>query len=243
MKEIQVSTDVFALIWSLRISGEENEDDILRRVLSRENNKSPESKQQKSNDRHGLVDRRFGVQFSEGFQIHRTYLGTEYQAIVVGGQWQISGLNGRYSTLNELSRAIGTKTENAWVNWFFIDASGQRQPVSVLRDPNTVTTRNQKKANPQRSNDDMMETDARWCDDVRSALNELGGSAHLSKIYEKVEEIRQGAGRSTPKSLEEVVRKELEMRSSDSEVYDEVRGEDWFCLPEGKGVGIWALRS
>ncbi|WP_170365275.1 hypothetical protein [Ruegeria arenilitoris] len=243
MKEIKVSTDVFALIWSLRIRGEENEDDILRRVLSREDKKSPEATQQKSNDRLGLVDRRFGVQFSEGFQIHRTYLGKEYQAIVVGGQWQISGLSGRYSTLNELSRAIGTKTENAWANWFFIDAAGRRKPVSVLRDPNTVTTRNQKKAATQRSSDDMMAPDARWCDDVRSALDELGGRAHLSKIYDKVEEIRQSAGRSTPKSLEEVVRKELEMRSSDSEVFDAARGEDWFCLPEGKGAGIWALRN
>ena len=82
----------------------------------------------------------------------------------------------------------------------------------------------------------------RWCDDVYTALRELGGKAHLNRIYKEVMEIRIAAGRSTPSSLKEVIRKELEVRSSDSEAYDAQRGEDWFELPEGKGSGVWALR-
>ena len=79
----------------------------------------------------------------------------------------------------------------------------------------------------------------RWCDDVRDALKALGGRAHLNEIYNKVREIRRNAGRSLPKSLEEVVRKELEIRSSDSEAF---LFEDWFSMPDGKGSGMWALR-
>lgn len=36
MKKIEISTDVFAELWSQRQSGEETEDDILRRILSSE---------------------------------------------------------------------------------------------------------------------------------------------------------------------------------------------------------------
>lgn len=34
MRQIEISTDVFSRIWSLRIENEENEDAILRRILS-----------------------------------------------------------------------------------------------------------------------------------------------------------------------------------------------------------------
>lgn len=34
MRSIQIKTDVFSIIWSLRIEGEESEDEILRRVLT-----------------------------------------------------------------------------------------------------------------------------------------------------------------------------------------------------------------
>jgi hypothetical protein len=243
MRQVALSTDVFARIWSLREDGEDSEDSILRRVLWT-NHGSSESAPSTPQLPQGLRDHRFGVTFPDGFQIERIYLGKKHRASVVRGQWVIEGIAERFSTLNELSRAIGTKTENAWVNWYFVDASGRRRPVSDLREPSKVASRS--RAPIEEEATDMNTTSAvgqvRWCDDVRAALIELGGRAPLAKIYAMVEKIRLTGGRSTPPSLEEVVRKELEVRSSDSEVYDADRGEDWFEMPEGKGSGIWAIR-
>lgn len=251
MRDIQISTDVFARIWSLRNEGEDTENTILTRVLW-EIGRAQGLKQNltSSEGSGGLRDRRFGVFFPEGFQIERIYHGQMYRAYVQKAHWCIEDISGRFSTLNELSRAIGTKTENAWVNWFFIDENGDRKQVSILRDPNKISARrNQSNSNYTYSTLDDAEKEmeitskGRWCDDVREALKVLGGEAPLAKIYQKVRQIRQLADRSTPVSLEEVVRKELETRSSDSEAYIQSRGEDWFRIAAGKGSGIWALRE
>jgi hypothetical protein len=81
--------------------------------------------------------------------------------------------------------------------------------------------------------------DGTWRDDVRSALQRLGGRASLFRIYKEVKAIRSAAGRSIPPSLEATVRRTLEDHSSDSENY---RGQDLFCMPEGKGAGVCGLR-
>ncbi len=83
-------------------------------------------------------------------------------------------------------------------------------------------------------------TKVRWCDDVRDALETLGGESSLGAIYKEVERIRRNAGRSVPPSIEATIRRTLEDFSSDSENF---RGEDWFEMPEGKGSGVWALRK
>lgn len=245
MRRIEISTEVFARIWALRKDGEDNEDQVLRRVLLKDYPSFPKAMHSKRPPLGGLRDPRFGVVFPEGFQIERTYLGNTFRAVVQNGQWVIDGVEGSFSRLNELSRAIGTKTENAWLNWFYIDDDGKRRPVSDLRDPESIVSR--PKANSEAAhigrNRPRQDGKVRWCDDVREALRRLGGAGHLGQIYKQVRDIRGAAGRSTPPSLEEVVRKELEMRSSDSEVYDADRGEDWFRMPEGKGSGIWALRG
>jgi hypothetical protein len=46
-----------------------------------------------------------------------------------------------YQSLNELSKAIGAKVENAWANWFYSAPDGQRKPIFPLRDPTKVTRR------------------------------------------------------------------------------------------------------
>jgi hypothetical protein len=143
MKEIQVSTDVFAKIWSLRIPEENTEDEILRRLL-------------------GCGD-------------------VPAQPIA--------------------SNAIESKRLEDY---------------------------------------EMPRRKIRWVDDVRTALQNLGGRAHLSKIYAEVRLLRKAGGRSIVAKLEEVVRKELETHSSDSNVYQ--HREDYFYMPEGKGAGIWGLR-
>ena len=82
---------------------------------------------------------------------------------------------------------------------------------------------------------------ARWRDDVRTALEELGGTAPLADIYAMVRGIRRRAGRSLPPTTDDIIRRELENNSSDSHAYTGKR--DWFTLARGKGAGVWSLRS
>jgi hypothetical protein len=80
----------------------------------------------------------------------------------------------------------------------------------------------------------------RWRDDVRSGLEELGGTAALADIYAKVRSIRRRAGRSLPPTTDDIIRRELENNSSDSHAFTGKR--DWFTPAEGKGAGIWSIR-
>lgn len=82
--------------------------------------------------------------------------------------------------------------------------------------------------------------DKTWRDDVREGLHRIGGRATLFRIYKEVEAVRRASSRSIPRSLEAVVRKTLEENSSDSDAYK--GGPDIFCMPQGKGAGVWALR-
>jgi hypothetical protein len=42
--------------------------------------------------------------------------------------------------LNQLSESLGT-SENAWDMWFYADETGERKPISTLRDPNRIRRR------------------------------------------------------------------------------------------------------
>lgn len=252
MRSVTLSTDVFARIWSLRRAGEDTEDMILRRVLECPSAPNAVSLPIPSpQPQNGLSDSRSGVFFVEGFEVFRVYLGKEYRARVVSGAWMLLNDNRTFGSLNELSRAIGAKTENAWLNWYFIDQSGKRRAASDLRDPNTIPSRS-------RSPETNMETaivtpskvgepkpaeinsDGTWREDVRVSLERLGGRGALAGIYREVTTIRRIAGRSIPPSLEATIRRTLEDHSSDSDNYR--GGPDLFHMPEGKGAGVWALR-
>ena len=77
-----------------------------------------------------------------------------------------------------------------------------------------------------------------WLEDIQTALKNLGGEAHLSKIYNEVSKVREGKLNPT---FESTIRRELETNSSDSESYAKGRkGEDLFYM---KGKGVWGLRE
>lgn len=243
MRDIQVSTEVFALIWSLRKSGEESEDAILSRVLGQSKVEeqdtvsfSPKSSAETS---QGIYDSRHDVHFKEGFEIFRNYLGADYRAKVSGGSWLLLNDGSSYPSLNQLSRRIGAKSENAWINWFFL-SEGNKVSVDSLRSIKVPEEKNSVIRN-KNADEIKMNSDGTWRDDVRIALVALGGRASLNKIYNEVEKIRMEAGRSVPRTLQATIRRTLEDHSSDSQNY---RGTfDLFFMPEGKGEGIWALRS
>ena len=81
---------------------------------------------------------------------------------------------------------------------------------------------------------------ATWAHDLVSVLKAMGGKARLERIYDAVEKLRRANGRSVPRTLEATVRRTLENHSSHSDNY--LGGVDLFCMPEGKGAGVWALR-
>ena len=138
MRPIQVSTDVFAAIWASRQVGEATEDDILRRKLGI----GPKtSEHAPTRSAIGFRDPRSGTEFPEGFEIFRTYLGADYVARAELGEWCRSDTKERFSSLNELSRSIGAKTENAWANWFYLADDGIRCCISDLRDPSKIARR------------------------------------------------------------------------------------------------------
>ena len=254
MRTISVSTDVFAKIWSLRQAGEETENAILRRKLGCSEASTEEEEIQPPRIL-GFYDRRFNVHFEEGFEVFRSYLGTDYKARATGGHWVLLDDGSSHGSLNELSRAIGANIENAWVNWFYLGPDGKRRAVSDLRDPSKITRRK-----PHAHGIDFGDLDLRradgsdtigtekpqigdgtWRDDVREAIRRLGGKASLYRIYKEVEAIRRESCRSVPRTLEAVVRRTLEDHSSDSANYR--GGRDLFCMPEGRGAGVWALRD
>lgn len=263
MRAINVSIEVFAKIWSLRELGEETEDIILRRILNctidEPDKLPPQGNTSTLIPAGGFYDRRFNVHFQEGFEVFRNYLGTNYSARATSGRWTLLNDGSSQGSLNELSKAIGAKSENAWVNWFYRSPDGDRRAVSDLRDTSRISLRKRFSANTinydQKDDQDPLKVKAAdeqnesatncsnygtWRADLQEALRQLGGKAPLYRIYDTVESIRKAAGRSVPRTLEATVRRTLEDHSSDSDNYR--GGPDVFCMPEGRGAGVWALR-
>jgi len=76
-----------------------------------------------------------------------------------------------------------------------------------------------------------------WRDDVVKALQMVGGIGHLNDIYIAIKGIRP---KPHPKSLEAIVRRELEHNSSDTTSFK--NNHDLFYSVKGLGSGIWGLR-
>lgn len=256
MRSIQVSTFVFSAIWSSRQEGEETENEILERLLRKPTDQAARfDAENNSPAATGFSDPRYNVVFPEGMEIVRTYKGKVYRAIARRGAWYINNVDKPFHSLNALSREVASGPENAWINWFFIDQDNVRRPISSLRDQARIPRKGRGIAFPEKENGaggtnhpDTLPTnleagvrDMTWFQTIVEALNSLRGKAPLFEIYKAVARIRREKGLSTPSSLEAIVRRELENNSSDSENYTGHR--DAFYLPEGKGAGVWALRS
>ena len=137
MRTITISTDVYAAIWAARQPGEDAEDAILTRRLKL--SVAPVPSTAGGPKKIGFKDSRFGIELPDGFEIFRTYKGTEYRASASSGQWKLS--DGRtFPSLNQLSRATSGNIENAWRNWYFMGKDGKRYLVEGLRSdiPNNV---------------------------------------------------------------------------------------------------------
>jgi len=240
MKQITVSADVFSRIWALRQDGEDSESDILARVLSSapKQEKDREPGYVAGNLDDGVRDVRSGTHFPEGFEIFRRFKGTDVRAIASGGAWVLRASGARYASLNELSRGVGAGAENAWVNWHYLDGA-QRQPLTVLRDPASISRRPKKRVRAKPT--ERPTEDTQWREDVRQGLAAIeDGRGLLADIYKSVEQVRRTAGRDWPESADAIVRRTLEENASGSDAYK--GGADLFTMPYGPSAGFWALR-
>lgn len=147
MRTIQVSTDAFAAIWADRRAGENSEDAIIRRKFNVEampievqQEAPPSIDRRPSPSGPGYYDHRFGVEFSEGFEIFRHYKGTDYSAKATSGAWLLMNTGDLYPSLNRLSKAIGAQ-EDAWHGWRYRDEDGKVHAIRELRDESKITKR------------------------------------------------------------------------------------------------------
>jgi hypothetical protein len=128
MRNISVETDTFAAIWADRKPGEDTEDSIIRRRFGVKPVPIKETP-----TKIGFSDHQLKDPLPEGFEIFRTYKGTEYRATAIDGQWLLANTGSKYPSLNQLSRAVSSNVENAWKNWYFKNKNGKRCLVHDLR--------------------------------------------------------------------------------------------------------------
>jgi hypothetical protein len=141
MRTISISTETFAAIWKAQEPGEASEETILRRLLGvPTSTQSPPERDLKVVT--GFVDPRYNVVLPVNFEIFRSYHGKEYRAQAIQGFWYLNSTGIGYGSVNELSAAIGITNENAWANWFFLDESAQKKPLSEKRDKAKIIRRN-----------------------------------------------------------------------------------------------------
>ena len=78
-------------------------------------------------------------------------------------------------------------------------------------------------------------TKTMWETDIAVALRNLGGSAHLEKLYEEVKRIRRPP---LPQSWKATIRRTIEDHAPES---DGFKGNAMFYSVGGKGKGVWSL--
>ncbi|MGR3278007.1 HNH endonuclease [Acaryochloris marina NIES-2412] len=78
---------------------------------------------------------------------------------------------------------------------------------------------------------------ATWDEDIRAALESLGGSSSYDDLYAEIERRRE----DLPNKWKSVVRRRVQDLSSDSAGFK--NGKDLFFSVEGLGGGVWGLRS
>jgi hypothetical protein len=138
MRTIEVSTDVFAALWAARRGDEQTEDEILRSLLKLKPAEKPAVSP--APPKIGYADPRNGLQFPEGFEVFRNYLGTQYRARAINGAWVREDNGEVYPSLNALNQSVGAKFQNAWRSWYCMEG-GQKKLLHDLRKQENIKRR------------------------------------------------------------------------------------------------------
>lgn len=129
MKNIAVSTDVYARLWQLRQDNEDTEDEILYRILECSTSPSAAHNKPVNGRAKGIAhtDPTYGVIFEEGFEIFRNGRKYKCRAVVTNGKWLRLDNKKLYNTINQLSNSLGIRSENVWVNWYYKAGVGKKK--------------------------------------------------------------------------------------------------------------------
>ncbi|MBH60366.1 MAG: hypothetical protein CL907_04295 [Dehalococcoidia bacterium] len=85
-----------------------------------------------------------------------------------------------------------------------------------------------------------------WLDTIIIAYKNLGGDKefiHYSKVYLEVKKIRKSRGLTWPSSAEAQIRKNVEVRSQDSDVWDYTKPDIFEKKNPNKNTGYWKLKN
>jgi hypothetical protein len=136
MRNINVSSAVFAAIWKAHKDGEETEDAILRRILKLPVGKLTETPPT-GGRMGGFYDERSGTHFPEGMRIFRTYKGHKVEALANLDRWYVASTGQSFHSLHKLSQSVNIgSNENAWANWKYRDENGVDHLIAVWRENN-----------------------------------------------------------------------------------------------------------
>jgi hypothetical protein len=144
MRAINVSTEVFAAIWSARSDGEDSENAILERVLKVQKRPTENGTLKErvlgsvAERRNGIYLPEYDLHFQEGFEIFRVYKGKRFTATVNGGGWFLKNDSRRYPSLHKLSWAVVGGRENSWTNWRYPGPQGGEKLIDELRPKDKV---------------------------------------------------------------------------------------------------------
>jgi hypothetical protein len=78
-------------------------------------------------------------------------------------------------------------------------------------------------------------------DDIKAALEKLGGKAPRQRVIEEVRKIREERGANIPPTFGETVQNAYECHCVDSDNFDGQPDHALFAWPNGKYDGTWAL--
>ena len=176
----------------------------------------------------------------EGTNFQMQYKGRLYRAAIEKGRMIADG---KETTPGEFVRLVTNTNRNAWRDiWIRRPTDTTWRLADDLRRTSSYSGEGGRL--PQGGSDgpgSVQHQDSTWRDDVELTLYRLGGKARLENIYTMAEGIRSAAGKPIPRTLDAIVRRTLEENCSDTDSY---KGRsDIFCMPDGKGAGVWGLRS
>ena len=133
LRQIDVSTPVYAAIWACRRDGEETEDQILKRLLECKSTNSIVPAISVESE-YGFFDKRNMVEFPPRFKISREYKGKEYSAEARDGAWVRLDNGKKFRSLNQLNSSIAAGPENVWNgSWTYIGKDGLVRSIDMLR--------------------------------------------------------------------------------------------------------------
>ncbi|ANB71147.1 Protein of unknown function (DUF2924) [Burkholderia sp. Ch1-1] len=108
MATINVDFDVFKALTNLRMSEEQNENDVLRKLLG-----LPAVASQLSSDEPAWVWK--GVSFPAGTKLRATFKGKEYMGEVHNGAFLLDGVE--YTSPSAAAQSVTQSPVNGWTFW------------------------------------------------------------------------------------------------------------------------------